>query len=215
MIKVVIFDFDGVVVESVNIKTEAFRELFQGYPDHLKEILEYHLLHGGISRQEKIKYFYKNILKKSLTDEQLKDLSDQFSVLVKNKVIASQFVEGAEDLLEKCQVRYDLFVVSGTPEEEVREIIKSRKLDQYFLDVYGAPRKKTELTSMILKNHNLKPPEVVFIGDSMNDLEAAKATGTYFIARSEDDNLPWLKDPYIKDRFKNMNGVWECLQKLG
>src|SRR5262245_27125798 len=135
MIKAVIFDFDGVVVESVDIKTEAFRELFQGYPAHLKEILEYHLLHGGISRQEKIKYFYKHILKKPLADTELKSLSDQFSVLVNNKVIAAPFVDGAEELLKKCQVRYSVFVVSGTPEDEVRDIVKSRKLEKYFLDV--------------------------------------------------------------------------------
>ena len=32
--KAVIFDFDGVILESSNIKTEACLELFEDYPEH-------------------------------------------------------------------------------------------------------------------------------------------------------------------------------------
>ncbi len=214
MIKAIIFDFDGVVVESVDIKTEAFRELFQQYPQHLDAILQFHLDHGGISRQEKIKHFYKNILKVSLSESQLKQLCDRFSDLVKSKVVAASFVKGAEDLLNKCRGRYKLFVVSGTPEDEMREIVHLRKIQDFFSGVYGSPTKKADLTRNILKEHHYQPNEVVFIGDAITDFNAAKETGVYFIARSADQSFPWLKDKYIKAKFKDLVGVWECLQKL-
>ena len=62
MIKAILFDFDGVIVDSVEIKTEAFRDLFrQESADDLERILDYHKAHGGISRVKKIEYFYANI----------------------------------------------------------------------------------------------------------------------------------------------------------
>src|SRR5690606_22889470 len=38
----VIFDFDGVILESVKVKTDAFKELFSDYPEHLEAIVAYH-----------------------------------------------------------------------------------------------------------------------------------------------------------------------------
>jgi len=65
------------LVESVNIKTAAFRELFKDEEENdLSGILDYHKKHGGISRRNKIIYFYKNILKRKLTEERLKELED-------------------------------------------------------------------------------------------------------------------------------------------
>ena len=61
MIKAIIFDFDGVLVESAEIKTEAFRQLFSSFPDKVHEIVEYHKRNMGISRYVKFRYFYENI----------------------------------------------------------------------------------------------------------------------------------------------------------
>ena len=59
MIKNIIFDFDGVVLDSVPVKTEAFIKLFQSYEkQHVDKLIEYHLKNGGKSRYLKIKYFY-------------------------------------------------------------------------------------------------------------------------------------------------------------
>ena len=55
MIKAIIFDFDGVICESVNVKTIAFKKLFADYPEHQDRIVEYHLVNGGISRYEKLR----------------------------------------------------------------------------------------------------------------------------------------------------------------
>ena len=46
MLKSIIFDFDGVLCESVDIKTESFRRLFVDYPEHLKNIIKLHEENG-------------------------------------------------------------------------------------------------------------------------------------------------------------------------
>ena len=58
MIKAIIFDFDGVLIESAAIKTEAFREVFSKWQDKVDEIVTYHNKNMGISRFVKFKYFY-------------------------------------------------------------------------------------------------------------------------------------------------------------
>ena len=45
MINAIIFDFDGVLVESVDIKTQAFKNLFSFAPNHINDIIEYHKVH--------------------------------------------------------------------------------------------------------------------------------------------------------------------------
>jgi beta-phosphoglucomutase-like phosphatase (HAD superfamily) len=56
MIETIIFDFDGVILESVTVKTEAFRELFSSEPDCPDEIVEFHKRNGGMSRYDKFRH---------------------------------------------------------------------------------------------------------------------------------------------------------------
>ena len=86
MIKAIILDFDGVILESCEIKTQAFRKLFEDYPEHVNTIVKYHRHHGGVSRYKKITYFYNNILKQPLNDEKLEELGKRFSRLVLDEV---------------------------------------------------------------------------------------------------------------------------------
>lgn len=67
MIKAIIFDFDGVIIESAEIKTDAFRTLFAGYPDMLPEIIAHHQKNSGISRYKKFRYIYEKILGQELS----------------------------------------------------------------------------------------------------------------------------------------------------
>ena len=54
MIKAIIFDFDGVIAESVNVKTEAFASLYEPYgKDVVNKVEQHHLANGGVSRFEK------------------------------------------------------------------------------------------------------------------------------------------------------------------
>ena len=74
MIRSIFFDFDGVIIDSVGVKTNAFMEIFKDHPRHREEILAYHQLNGGLSRYIKIRYIYEKILKKELSDEGLERL---------------------------------------------------------------------------------------------------------------------------------------------
>ena len=89
--KVIILDFDGVIVESVGIKDQAFEMLFADYPQQLNDILSYHLSHNATIRFEKFRYITENILCQPYTDERAKELQTQYSdfILEKNHSVSA------------------------------------------------------------------------------------------------------------------------------
>ncbi len=183
MLKAIIFDFDGVICESVEVKTDAFRRLFKGYPEHLDEIVAFHMQNGGMSRFRKFEIIYKDILKKPLTEAQSKHLGEKFTEYSYQAVLDSDFVVGASEFLKKNYKKYLLFVVSGTPEDEMIRVVNARGLDRYFKAVYGSPRLKHDLIGEIMGKYHLKPYEVIFVGDSTTDQEGARKSGVDFIGR--------------------------------
>lgn len=182
-LRAVVFDFDGVILESADIKTQAFLELFRDYPEHQDAILNLHLSQAGISRFEKFKVIYRDFLREPLSPEQLQILGNQFSALVRHKILTCPFVPGAQLLLEKLQSNYLLFVASGTPETELREIVEQRGLTPFFTEVAGSPRRKAEILQDLLRAYRLQPQEMVMIGDAIADWEGARAQGIPFIGR--------------------------------
>jgi beta-phosphoglucomutase len=183
MICVLILDFDGVIAESLPVKTEAFRTLFSFAPDHLPAIIAFHRANGGMSRFDKIRYIFKNILQEDLSEERFSDLTRTYASLVVDGVIHSPFVTWAEEFFDEFSIVLPLYVASATPEEEMRFIVHERGIERYFRKVYGAPRPKVDAIRDIIRRENALPDTVVFVGDAVNDLFAARAAGVRFIGR--------------------------------
>jgi phosphoglycolate phosphatase-like HAD superfamily hydrolase len=198
MIRAIILDFDGVILESVEVKTEAFRKLFSFFPEQVDEIVQFHIDNGGMSRFDKFRYIYENILHEELTRSKFDDLSNIFSEIVFNKVIKTPFVPGAQEFLEKYYTTKPLYVVSATPENELRQIIEKRGMSHYFRKVFGAPRKKTECIIEILTLTGSPQDSVIFVGDAKNDFETAQVVGIRFIGRIK---------PGDENRFEGLTGI--------
>jgi beta-phosphoglucomutase-like phosphatase (HAD superfamily) len=96
----IIFDFDGVLVESVDVKTRAFAELFEPEgPDIVQKVLQYHLENGGLSRYEKFRYVYHNFLRRPLPESGMTELGRRFSDLVVTQVVNAPLVKGAREFV--------------------------------------------------------------------------------------------------------------------
>lgn len=181
-IKALIYDFDGVICDSVNVKTDAFAELYKDYgADIQKQVVDYHLQHGGISRFEKIRYYHTQLLGTEIVEEEVTRLADVFASLVKQKVIDSSYIPGVDKFIEKYSGVVPQFICTGTPETEILEITANRKINNFFTGIYGAPKKKAEIIKIILLQTNLQPEEVLFFGDAMTDYNAAKEMEVPFI----------------------------------
>ena len=211
-IKAIIFDFDGVIADSLEVKTNAFIELYRPYGKAIyNKVAEHHKANGGMSRDEKFKIYHNEYLGKKINENFIDKLSYQFSQLVVQKVIDSPYVQGAYEFLSSKYNWYEFFISTGTPTEEIKTILKERKIEKYFKEVYGSPAKKTDHIKTIINKYGYKNEEIVFIGDSLIDLVAAEKNKLKFIGRVT--TIPEIKkQKYTFNNFNQLNQILSDLQ---
>ena len=170
------------LVESTKIKADAFMRLYAEFGGEVVgRVMEHHRAHEGISRIDKIRHCHKEILGVELTERDLAALGRRYSSLVEDAVVACDWVAGAQAFLEAA--RAALFVVSGTPEPELRRVVERRGMGRYFRGVHGSPRGKGAIVAGLLADGDFEPARTLFVGDAMADLEAARANRVPFIGR--------------------------------
>lgn len=194
-IKNIFFDFDGVIAESVSAKTDAFEEMYLPYGKDISDkVVAYHKLHGGVSRYEKFKYFHKEFLNELINQEKVNELAIEFSNIVLNKVINSDEVSGANYFLKKYCNTFQFWIITGTPTSEIKLIAKKRKLSNFFVGLHGSPKSKRYWTENLIKKHNLKRDEIIFLGDATTDMDAADFSKIHFALRENKENIKIFKD---------------------
>jgi phosphoglycolate phosphatase-like HAD superfamily hydrolase len=182
----IVFDFDGVLVESVGIKTQAFVELYRDHGDGvMAAVAAYHSAHGGVSRYEKFRYFHSVLLGEPLSEADERLLDAKFSTLVEDAVVAAPAVTGAREFVDKYCQRLPLHIASATPTEELRRIVIRRGLRDCFREVEGAPQTKGEILRRIIAAGGYVPERVLMIGDSLSDCDGAREAGSAFLGRVE------------------------------
>ena len=185
------FDFDGVVVDSVGVKTEAFRLMFEPYGSEiLAQVLEHHRLNGGISRIDKIRHSHAHFVGVPLSEDELASWGRRYSELVVDRVIAAPWIRGADKFLEEMQGSCRIFLISGTPEDELKQVVAARNMTHFFDEILGSPIKKPAHIRALLSTYRLQPECCVFIGDALTDYYAARETGLHFLGIQGDVELP-------------------------
>lgn len=183
--KHIIFDFDGVLVESNHIRFDGFRQLFLSYPEEKRDIfIKYVENNAGLSRFEKIRYFFSDIIKEPISDSKVDFLSDKYSKLVKERVIKAKAVKGSLEFLSGNNGKYNFAIVSGSEEKELKDICRTRGIEKYFIRIMGSPVSKETNIIKLLEETGWEKQDSVLVGDSTNDLDASRKTGVDFIGRN-------------------------------
>jgi phosphoglycolate phosphatase-like HAD superfamily hydrolase len=212
-IKYIFFDFDGVLAESVNIKTEAFRKMYFPYGnDFAQKVVGHHLANGGMSRYEKVKVYNGEWLGEEITPEKIQILSQRFSDLVVDGVVHCEEVLGTNDFLNSAN-EYKKYIITGTPTIEIIPILERRNMSHFFEKIYGSPEKKDFWVKEILSKENILPEDCIFIGDALADYNAALANDVTFILRETKEAELLFKD-YKGIRIKNLLNLHEVINKI-
>lgn len=195
LIKNIFFDFDGVILDSVDCKTKAFKSMYEKYGNKTaNEVEAYHIAHGGVSRFEKFRFWHKEYLGINISDKELSELSNEFSSRVVDKVVASREIEGAIDFIKQNSNRYKCWIITGTPTTEMKQISDKLNISKYFLGIYGSPEKKKHWVDYLLNKYQLIPNETLFLGDATTDYEAARWGSLHFALRLADYNEPFFEN---------------------
>lgn len=203
MIKNILWDFDGVILDSMNVRDWGFEEIFKKFSKgQVTELLEYHNKNGGLSRYVKIRYFFEKILNKPVTEEVVLHYAEKFSFLMKKELInPKNLIDDSLTFIKKNHTKFNFHIVSGSDQKELRFLCKRLDIATYFQSINGSPTPKTELVYNLLNSKKYLKEESCLIGDSINDYEAADNNNIVFFGYNN-TNLKSTKGEYIES-FEN------------
>lgn len=179
----ILWDFDGVIMDSMPIRTAGFRHTLRNYPqDAVDKLVDWHLLNGGLSRYVKFRRFQTEILKISLNEPLVQTWVEEFSRFNKERLLdASLLIEPSCELTANLYSAVPMHVVSGSDGNELRGICDALGLSSRFRSIEGSPTPKTDLVGEILSREGYNAEYCYLVGDSGNDRDAAAAHGIPFV----------------------------------
>ena len=180
-IETMIFDCDGVILDSNKIKTEAFYEIGRQFSEEAGlRLASYHIENGGESRYKKFNYLFEDILKKKASIKEVERLSKFFANITIDKVVNSTIADKIYELRDKT-ISKKWLVVSGSDQEELREIFKKREINNLFDGgIFGSPDTKDTILKREFEVGNISNPSL-FIGDSITDFKASQNANMSFV----------------------------------
>ena len=197
-LRCLVFDCDGVLLDSVPAKTQAFARLATPYgPEAEKRFVQFHQSHGGVSRYEKFAWFYREILGREITQAESQAFAEKFKTYCREELSLCREIRGAREVLERWHGQLPLYVCSGAPEAEQREVLSEHDLARYFDGIFGSPPEKALLLQNIVTRAGIAPKQTLMVGDATTDLDAARHAGTLFYGVGEllqGGDYPWSMD---------------------
>lgn len=180
--KILLWDFDGVIMDSNPVRTYGFEEVLKDYPpEQVSKLITYHKLNGGLPRYDKFRYFFETIRGERVTAAEINQLSARFSKIMLEKLLdESLLIPDSVSFIKANYQKFVMHVISGSDQTELRTICDHLNLSKYFASVVGSPTLKPELTRQVLQTYNYNSRETAFIGDSVNDYDAAVENGIDF-----------------------------------
>ena len=182
MIKNILWDFDGVILDSMPIRDFGFREIFKTYSkDLVEKFITYHRTNGGLSRFHKIKYFYNELLGQDISEEKIQEYASRFTTIMKEELTNPKYlINESVEFIKQNHENYRFHIVSGSEHHELNYLCEKLGLAECFLSINGSPTPKNELVKNLFEKEQYKKEETILIGDSINDYEAADVNGITF-----------------------------------
>lgn len=199
--EVIIFDFDGVILDSMSVRDSGFRNIFSEFDkDAVEKLVKYNRKNGGLSRFHKIKYFYEEILKLDIDEDLVNIYAEKFTEIMKRELVNPQYIiKDAIGFINNNKDIKKMYIASGSENKELNYLCKELGISDYFIEIYGSPTHKNEIVKNILENNKYDISKAVLIGDSINDYEAAKVNKIDFIGYNN-ISLKELASNYV-DKF--------------
>ncbi len=196
MIKGIIFDLDGVLINSDEALVKHFKATlekfgFKSPPE--REMIK----HAGKTQRDWIRAL---LPREKQNDEKLINKMDEYAYKIYWDYYLSKFVklnEGAETVLKNFSEKFKVAIDTSNPKETVRGIFKKFNLEKYFdvvitLEDIERPKPSAESLLKAVARLGLSPSEVLYIGDSEIDVECGKNAGvkTVIVGKRKLKNKP-------------------------
>lgn len=204
--KCVVWDFDGVIKESVSVKTQAFYDLFLPFgEDVASKVRAHHLENTGVSRHKKLE-LYLDWAGLDVSTHVISEFADRFADKVVSSVINSGWTRGVLHYLSQNWRKKKFIICSATPQDELQYICEQINISHMFLALVGTPQSKSDGIQAFLSENPSLLTSTVMIGDATADIEAARASKIKFILRCHSENTD-LSDTWQGPKIKDFQGL--------
>lgn len=206
--KSIIFDCDGVVLNSNRVKTNAFYIAALPYgQESAQSLVDYHVKNGGISRYKKFDLFLERMVDQPLPDLGLAELLQTYATEVRSGLLMCELASGLAELRTRS-AGANWMIVSGGDQNELRDIFDSRQIAALFESgIFGSPDTKDEILEREISSGRIQFP-ALFLGDSQYDFEAASRKEIDFVFVSA-----WSESAYsFEGAIARINTLSDLLQ---
>lgn len=208
MIKSIIFDFDGVIVDTEIKKFNDIKKFLAKYDYYF----ENDDLKNSMGKKTRL-----------IIKENFPDISDEIlnKIIVEKRELEYQrleeykLIKGIKDLLSYIQEKnYKIGIVTGSRKKLVRKILGSNKLLNYFEffvtgEDFDSSKPNPECFELMLDKMKLKPKDVIVIEDSIAGIKAAKSIGIKVFALTT-----YLKKSELLEADNQFNNHLDILEYL-
>ncbi len=181
MIHGIVFDFDGTLVQSKQLKYDAYFELFPKdarHEDIIRSVLAECFEASRYVILERILRMTGEVAERIVPGTQ--DLAERYNDIVTEGAKTCPETPGASDILRELSPNYTLYLSSTNPEAPLREIVEYRGWTGSFKDIYGYPRHKNETIVTIMQQEQVAAGEMMVVGDGESDRTSAEHVGCAF-----------------------------------
>lgn len=185
--KTIVFDCDGVVLNSNKTKIEAYYNVAKrmgGTDAQAQALVDYHVAKGSFPRNGKIEYYLTHIAPQPITPQLTQQFLDAFDEILDETLMECEVAPGLNELkLKTPQAAWML--LSGGDQAELRRVFARRNLATLFeAGIFGGPDIKDTVLAREKANGNIQFP-ALFVGDSKYDHQAATRAGLDFVFLSD------------------------------
>jgi phosphoglycolate phosphatase-like HAD superfamily hydrolase len=187
--KWIFLDFDGVIMDSMTLKLDAYCVALAEYGFAREEVRRAQLLYAGLSRSRALPLMIEAMGGAPMTEEAQARALQIFAEEDIRLRPQMTLLPGVLDFLKQAAARNaPLAVVTGTPQEVIDGTVDHFDIRKYFREVHGYPPAKAAHLQGLLDRHGLRADEAIYVGDAILDYRAAKETHIPFVGIDRGDD---------------------------
>jgi len=160
--KFVLFDFDGVIADSLALGHDVARQV---HPEKEMTVDDYRTLFEG--------NVYDSLEK---AGHQRRD-EEYFAAYAPRMEAEVRIMSGIKDAIDRLAQAYTLTIISSTASDLIHQFLARHELQKYFTAVMGSDVhvSKVRKMSMVFEQYDTSPGQCVFVTDTLGDMREAKA----------------------------------------
>lgn len=204
-INTITFDLDEILIDSAEIKSSAFGQLFRRYGREIEQaVLRDHQASEGVSRFVKFERWYRDLLSLEYSQEIGFALSKEYDHIIANQIVYAPWLPGAREFLNDWHDKIPFYLATSTPQDQLQNLLKARSMESFFHSAWGYPTLKTTALRTVIAEQSIPAEFVLMVGDSESDSTAANSVGVPF-CRFLHSSSSWKPKQGPTRQITNMN----------